>query len=366
MRVLVVGSVHHFDDDEESDEKSKDERKQKFREACHEIGRALASSGHIVIIGSDNPDTADPHILDGVLEAAVEPKPRVLIHRPESKETPFGDQLPLMTDKIKVDFQRSKGTWSAGRVRHILASDAVVVIGGCRGAKQVAYSAPDLQRPVVVIPSFGGAAESAWDDLSVFYRRFKTTSDKAARLREQWEVGNGELVVSLLEELAKKGSFRSRTPGPDFLLFAAMLFMFSVWVWLFVYPTQGETGGVAQDWQTLKLFVMIALSALLGTGLRTALRLIYDRSEQLSGHLLLNEATAGLVLAFALCLFYLVGGIAIAGQAEVMALIAAKEDFGRAAISMTLIGIAGGLFIERAAEALRRRLKPLFQDGESA
>jgi hypothetical protein len=66
------------------------------------------------------------------------------------------------------------------------------------------------------------------------------------------------------------------------------------------------------------------------------------------------EIVCGLLLAFGLALLFLVGAITIVGDPKGV-FAQSGTDFERTAVVMTLLGLAGGLVIEQAADALRRR-----------
>jgi hypothetical protein len=171
MRVLIVGSTHG---------KVNESMRDAFIEACRELGAALARARVEIVIGSDSVDTADRYVLEGV--ATVEGQHRVWILRPDSEETPFAEQTAALGKRVEFIYKRLRGPWSAGRVPQIQAADAVLLIGGAGGTLTSGYVAPALERPVLAIASFGGAAAELWPHLEPYYNRLGELSHRVGNL----------------------------------------------------------------------------------------------------------------------------------------------------------------------------------------
>jgi hypothetical protein len=100
-------------------------------------------------------------------------------------------------------------------------------------------------------------------------------------------------------------------------------------------------------------FIMLALAGFIGVMLRNNLRLISDPTAIFSWQELFIEIGAGLLLAFALGLFYLLGALTVTGKTQILIPSSTAADFQRVAVVMTLLGVGGGLMIEKASERVR-------------
>lgn len=340
MKILIVGS---------SEIDGNETVQTGFDSACRQLGSALARARHTVIVASDQQETADRHVVLGAND--VEGRHDVLVMRPTRGDTPFNNERASLSN-IHFTFKRVQASWAVGRIYQIREADAVIMIGGARGTAQVGYTAPALEKPVLAIGSFGGAAKQAWEEyleadygrLGFFDARF--LKGKLASLEENWEESMAELAVEAVEELIKRNPYRSERKVPQVVLVALQLLFYASWVGLFVSPTHS----------TVSFFLLLTVSALLGTGLRTVLRSIRETKYQMTVRRLLNEGLTGLLLAFGLSLFYLAGAITITGDTN-LAKITTDTDFQRIAVSLSILGFAAGFLIERVTERLTQRLE---------
>lgn len=341
MKVLIVGSTHN---------KSTESMRETFVEACRALGAALARADIEIVVGSDSANTADRYIVEGA--ATVEGRHRVWILRPDSDETPFADQLAALSERIEFVHKRLRGSWSAGRVPQIQAADAVLLIGGAGGTLTTGYVAPALERLVLAIASFGGAADELWPHLEPYHNGLGDLSHHVGNLREHWQPENADLAVRIIKELVRRRVFR-RQPRLPLGIYATFLLLCLVgWVVLFTNPL----GHAAYSF-----FAMLAVAGFLGTILRNNLRLIFDPTATFSWNELLIEMGAGLLLGFALALLYLVGALTVTGKTAAVLLPESDGDFQRVAVVMTLLGLGGGLMIEQAADRVRRWFTERFQ-----
>lgn len=334
MRVLIIGSLNY--------EGSK-QFQEDFISGCKQLGAALARAKVEFIIGSSDSNTADKYILEGASEVSGTYK--IWIFRPEDGSTP---KLPS-GENSKANFipfyKRLSGPWAAGRVPQIQAADAVLMVGGARGTAQIGYSAIALEKPVLAIGSFGGSAAHLWSQFEPFYQRLGSLSNQVGNLREEWQPQNAELAVKVLQELVRRRAFQRSSSGPSLILFALNILLFAIWVWLFVNPPK--------PWQA-SFFALLAVSAFLGTALRSSLQVVIDPTEHKSRDAVIAELSAGLVLAFALALLYLAGSFTFTGKFEVISDNSPFDAYQRIAVAMGIIGIVGGWLLERVAESLTR------------
>jgi hypothetical protein len=334
MKVLIVGSTL----DPQVAAKRED-----FMTACRELGAALARAGIDIVVGSDSDNAADRYVMEGM--ATVEGRHRVWILRPESRETPSADWLAAIGGRIEIFQRRVRGTWSAGRVPQILAADAVLLIGGAGGTLASGYVAPALERPVLAVASFGGAAAKLWPDLEPYYNRLGELSHRVGDLREGWKPSNADLAVQVIKELIKRRTFRIQPRLPLGIYMISLILCLIAWVYLFTNPLTHAS---------YSFFAMLGLAGLLGTILRNNLRMVFDPTASFSWNELLIEVGAGLLLGFSLALLYLVGSLTVTGKTEAVLLPDSNEAYQRVAVVMTLLGLGGGLMIEQAADRIRR------------
>jgi len=335
MKILIVGSTHTA---------AVAAKREEFIAACRQIGAALARAGMDIVIGSDSESAADRYVFEGV--ASVKGHHRVWVLRPEHGEMPFLDKAALLSNDIEIFPKRLKGRWSAGRVPQILAADAVLLIGGAGGTLTAGFVAPALERPVLAIASFGGAAAQLWPELEPYYSQLGELRNSVDRLREQWNPAYADLTANVLKELIKRGIFKTKPRMPLGIYMPSLVVLLFFWVYLFARPFPNPT---------YSLFGMLSIAGLLGTFLRNNLRLVFDPSARFSWNELFIEIGAGLILGFTLALLYLAGSLTIFGgtQAVTLSTNSVSGGFQRDAVVMTLLGMGGGLMIEQAAERVR-------------
>ena len=337
MRILVVGS-NHYSDSESSWEEVK-------RAGC-DLGRALAKTKHTVVLGSESENTVDKHVFDGLRLASG--KNKILVSRPDSEGTPFHDYR----GEMNISYERSKGRWGSSRVQQVLASDVVILLGGGRGTRECAYIAPALERPVLALP-IAGASKELWEHFLRDYERIPNASPYVSTIGERWSSESSNASLNLLKLLYERNPYRDSAIWPHLALFFATLLLFVVWTYLFFKPF---------DSSLLTCFVLLAVSSMFGTVLRTMLSSISPPPEPIDWSAFPLSAAVGLIISFALALLYLVGGLAITWEREFLNV--EGTDFQRVAIMLSILGIGGALLIERSSARLRKVLGGLISSGE--
>lgn len=338
MKILVLGSMR---------DTSRQELLVEFRLACREIGKALATAGHELVVSGDDPLSVDPYVVEGVETAAG--KHRIWLVLPNDGSTfPFVGKAEF---KDRIEFlpkRLNDETWGTSRVSLVQGIDAAISLGGGYGTAMTAQLAAAMERPVLPIPRFKGASEELWRNLRRFFEKLGAEADKIGLMEQQWTADNaGETAaqaIKLTEQITLRRVFRTNRVAPQqFVLLSAVVVFMVTWISLFALsPTQGA-------WT----FVMAFLATGLGTSLRHTLRLVFDPAAQLTWFHLLNDWTAGIVLGFALCLLYFVGAVTVTGSTTQIITPPTQSDFQRIAVIMTLLGMTGGLLLEQVAEGLR-------------
>lgn len=232
----------------------------------------------------------------------------------------------------------------------------VIVLGGGPGTTIAGHSAAALEKPVVAIPSFGGAAKGVWETVQPYYHDCGVSDSKTAVLREAWDTSTAEIVVQVAEKLVRHNPFRTSLK-PQIVMLGGGLVLLGLWFGCFF-----RTFSLPKE---LAVFLMLGLAAMLGTGLRVTLQRRGDNAERLSAAHVLTEATAGLLLAFGFALLYFVGGVLYTGKVEPLQF-PEPADFPRVAFSITLLGLAAAFLLDTAAEKLRQRLEGILSSKESS
>jgi hypothetical protein len=334
MKFLIQGSMARIESEE---------AKERFKEACRQLGGALAQGKHTVIIGSDTERTPDPYIVYGANE--IPGHHPVTIYRMEDDDRTL---FPQRENLKNIDFhiRRNMGPWTIAMLPAIQESDVVILIGGGSGTVGIGYSARALQKPVLPIPSFQGGAKEVWDIASHEFANYGVSPDEIEGLRGPWNRTSADTVVRVAEKLVRRNPFRSSTP--QVILLCSVLLLFGLWLALFQRPF-----GLSND---VTFFLLMGVAAVLGTGFRSASRLLKDATAKLTARELLIDVTVGILLAFGFVLIYLIGGIVITGK---LVSLNDKDDYTRVAITMSLIGFAVSALLESAIENLQKRMEKL-------
>ncbi len=351
MNILVAGSTDFAEGDKVDKE---------FVSACKALGAVLAKAGHTIFVGSDKERTADRHVVFGANSSGERAK--VVIINPQRGAAPFDSDREQL-DKLDLIYRRSRGPWAVGRVRQILEADGVITIGGGRGTAQLGYTAPALKTPVLAIPAFGGASQDLWDEFvdrdleQLNFYRPGFLDGKVRTLSEpSWDDSKANLAVKVIEALVKQNPYRSQRIVPQALIVIFQLLLLTGWVALFVKAFDDLD-------LTVSFFLLLGISALLGTGMRTSLRFFREIRPRIPVRRLAAEGMLGLLLAFALALFYLLGAHTVTGNPNFAAL-GEADGFERIAVNMSVLGLAAGVLLERATEQVMRRLETVVSEQE--
>jgi predicted Rossmann-fold nucleotide-binding protein len=233
MKVAVLGSMRGS--------AGTDEEKEKFFEACQAVGRELANRGDTLLVTTDNPETADPHVVDGANRSSAE-SVEVIVYRPLTQDPartdkPFadGEHYP----KIRLMSRAVSGSWINSHAASLKEADAILVIGGGTGAEIAAYNALVLGKPVLPIPTFGGTARKLWQELVPEFNQIQLPAEQAIFF--SWTDRSPSAVADALAMLVKRRAHPSsvpRDPLTKAAIYAAVLFVVALapipFTW---YPT---------------------------------------------------------------------------------------------------------------------------------
>lgn len=128
--------------------------------------------------------------------------------------------------------------------------------------------------------------------------------------------------------------------------------LFGVWIWLFLFSRDVGLNGA------LAFFMVVGVSAFLGTMLRAAAREIgllaspYVSGSEHGGRAIWSEATAGLILAFVLALFYFGSGLLLFGD---FSSLESQAGFQRVVLSVSGLSLLAAAVLEWGWRVFRQK-----------
>jgi hypothetical protein len=333
-RILVVGST---------DLKKFDKAPRKdYLEACTQLGRAIASARHTIVLGSgsDDDNKIDRFIVEGA-NAVGGDKHSVIAYAAPKKEYPFQKDVEKFS-QLAFAWPLDQGpSWS--RVFQVKNADAVIVIGGGEGTYQTGICARALECPVLAIPSFDGGAERVWKDIHTEYDETPGLAEDAHKLQAPWDALRADLAVRMVDRLLEAKASRSTGIWDRVLALAAVVALMGGWLALFCAPFHPRPA---------PFLMILCVSALLGTAMRALTRIMSEPGAQISTARLVTEAATGLALSFGLMILYFSGGLTISGGADFLKQLDDDAGFRRNAVVFSVLGLAGAFTMERAAQKI--------------
>lgn len=280
LTVLIIGSLYRpeeqtlppglgastlaLQEDSETARKSKlkaaqkeydEEHKPRFEEACRALGAAFARKHWHIMVGTPEWEqlTSRQTVARFVVEGANREKPdkatgkhHVVFYAPREPEvfpekgtveTPQKpevspkeravralQQLEVDNPNVMLDYKLiAQGQYKAKVIPNLLEVDAVVLVRGSDGTASIGYAAHCLNRPVVAVAGFGGAAWTLLQDvLFNEYDRYKEavqlTDGELLSLTASWSKepkdaanrANADNIVTTAEKLVKAYSLADR------------------------------------------------------------------------------------------------------------------------------------------------------------
>jgi hypothetical protein len=123
------------------------------------LGTALFNAGFGFVLGSYSENTADYHVLNGI---DSERPANILYFRPRQElGRTDADEEGALVDHL-VERNSPDAPWPVVRPMQVEAADVVIAIGGREGTQQVIEIARSVNKQLIPIPSFPGAARDAW------------------------------------------------------------------------------------------------------------------------------------------------------------------------------------------------------------
>lgn len=344
MKFLIKGTLLNSVSEKE---------KNSFKEYCRQLGAALAKGGHTIILACyegikpdvsiDDYITVGPSIISGADEVAGEGKHQVKLFGVQGDN----DFIKFEEDRnnwknIETSMHPVEEVWKMAMLPAIAEADGVILIGGYSNTTAIGKTAKLIDKPVLAIPVFNGAAKKLWNELSAGYE--PKTGLSIEILRSQNINNRGDKIIEYAVKL-----FNSETSSGVAMqttILTGALVLVGCWIALFI-----NAFGLMKD---ISFFLLLGISALLGTFLRNSWNLLSGDKLRIAPRELLQEITVSILLAFGFSLLYLAGVIVLTGK---VISITGQEDFTRISVSMSLLGFGAALLFDKAYKIIKELLE---------
>jgi hypothetical protein len=340
VKVLVVGSVRGEKAGEElacADE---------IRAAALEIGKELATRGHVVWVGTDDKIDVDPSVVEGALSASGG-KGSVEVHAPLGMAEPYKNRSEPNLSKKWHQFP----DWDVTNMEVVRGVDAVLAISGRAGVVQAGIAGWMLGVPVIPIAGFGGGAMKVWEYGSSRRQEFyhgALRDDEIDRLAAPWgKALDAKVAVETLEKVARAAKI-SRTPSRMlFSVLAMMIVSLAAWVCFLTFPFVLAPRLFERGWDSkdslLVLFAAVSFSGLLGATMQT-LRSIRN-GVAVTPLVTIVDTGLGVTAGIVMAMLYLLAQVAVSGTVNPDL---DPKDFVRVALIVSLASLFASLYLDAA------------------
>ena len=347
MKVLVAGSVRNIEVKGENDEK----KRASLREAAKALGRELAKNGHVLLVGSEDPDDIDPHVVEGFLES--DQGSRVEVHLVKGAEDCY------VTKPSVENIRHRYFDWDVTVLDTVREdTDGVIVIGGKVGVVTTGIGAWMLGRPTIPFGGFGGGAEKVWDYGSSDRRRFyfnALTDAEIDHLNSPWGKDTAPLLVELLGRCADAARRAAISPWLRMSVALGILATLIAWVWLLAlpllwWPDDVPAAAVVQPpfKESTGARFLLLLGAVCSAGAFGAfvqsMRGIRD-GKLVTATKVTIDAVLGVAAGFLTAALYLLAQIAINGE---LGLPHENGDYSRVALVTSMAAVFASLYLDAA------------------
>ena len=353
MKIALIGSADHLDDD--------DERKT-YKEACGAIARTIAIRGHQLVVGSDQKLTADLYAVDAINaikdtpNLSAEGKTIWVFHSDARVHgRPFDEKT---YDGLNLRRRIRPGSASTIRAFQLNEAHAAIALGGGHGTLQIGMSSPALERPVLALRAFRGAADQIWANLRTDYTRAGLTDDQINELGGDWNNESAGLAVDMVETLRRRNPYKLGwfkklllwaesvfTTILAVLAFVAIVALISAWLYIFFVDRD-----IFDKERNITAFVLLGISTLLGTSLRELLTFLQLGRAIVSMRRFMFDITGAVLLAFGFAIVYYFTSFTSTGT---VASLVDDKDFFRVGLIVSLLGFFVALAFEVAAQRMR-------------
>lgn len=337
MKVLVVGSVR-------GNEEYPD-RADAIRAAAHDIGKELATRGHVVLVGTDNKDDVDPNVVDGALSA--NDKAYIEVHAPQGMLEPFrGNKSPNLR-VVSHPFP----DWDVTNMEVIREVDGVIAIAGRAGVVLAGLSGWMIGASVIPVGDFGGGGMKLWQYAS---SRRQSCYHGALRdaeidqLAAPWgKTLTAATVVETFEKVVRAAKWARTSVRMLVVELVVLLVAMLAWVFFLTFPFLGAIWLFGQ-WSESRfslpmLFLAVSAAGLLGAGMQT-LRAI-RRGDTVTSMVIVLDTALGVTAGIVTAMLYLLAEIAVSGTVNPAL---PDKDFVRVALIVSMASLFASLYLDAA------------------
>ncbi len=204
MRVFFSGSARH------SEGARTTSLPDPLRQAARQIGHAVALRGHTLLVTTEKGSAIDPFIVEGAQKlGALAIRPVVELHRMNGRPTAYVSANGVRMQRVGYDHPPFSDDKSLGaRGGAVSAADAVVALGGSDSTRAVIRLAMRLNKPIVPLGCFGGAAAEALALWDARWFRLPGFAERAAVLAGEWRgEPSAESVANLIGLVAGRHEY---------------------------------------------------------------------------------------------------------------------------------------------------------------
>jgi hypothetical protein len=172
------------------------------REACRQLGRALAQAHCDLAVFSSKEKYIEAEVVRGYAEACGEGgQGRVVAYPPRHRSVDF--RLPEGSAVTIEVVRDTSGEWEVSYYRTLMACGGVLMVGGGQSTRVAGIVALAQRIPVVPVAAFGGGAGQVWINLDKV--RNDTDDADIALLGQEWSPTVApELVACLVRQRARR------------------------------------------------------------------------------------------------------------------------------------------------------------------
>jgi len=371
MKVYIVGAIpeRHWADrmgwnDEEmpayDDESAFELKKKEFGAACAAIAAALARAGHTIYVDIPqwqrliNKTTAVSYVIEGATqEQAKSRRFRIVLFRPKDMELPDPqtegvadtlDELEALAVKASVDMKIRILDDDSGFFAVMREVDVFILLGGGPGTALTAQTANYFNRPVVALPTFGGAAEASFNlILSSVYQDMQMDGAEVSALARKWSIEDTDEKKDKNKKLAdqivrfaiklRQVNMYPRIPNQRTLYSFPFLIIACIVLWTLAAATLPASSNVLLSYITALL-----VTSIMGSALRLMAESRRKSAITMTYTYILREMGMGFVVSFGLMLLYVVGGITFTASPIDLT----GTGVPAIAFAISVLGLAGG------------------------
>lgn len=340
MRVLVIGSARLNSGASSTQGEVRDPA---LFEAAHELGQALTSHDHTILICSANRTTVDPYIFEGARSGKN--KFLIEVHYSDGHPPPFEDIIKQQDQGSDVTrrIHLSQDT----QVVHMEAmdeADALIIMGGSDRSVRTGVAAHMLGKTVVPVGAFGGAGKDIWayasSRRSMFYKNGLTDAE-IDKLAEPWRgKDSAEFVVGVVERVRKAAVKESISPYILSAIVIIMILSMVGWVGFITYGFRLADLGVQPIGM---IFTSVCFAGLLGSSLKGLVDM--RNGLPVTRNALKIDVALGLGAGFVSAMLYLVLQVAVTGKADS---IQDKNDYVRVGLLVSLVAVFAAMYLDAA------------------